>query len=184
MRQIRSFEDAQIAIRELFNYVDYLRTQNIDLNKRRIKNASPSVDLYDYVVRKELEDLRPTISTEVASTVAARSGYSVIFSSYFPFGGNPASPGYVIQRTSVLSKVTFIALSTNGSPSLRLNLLKNFTDDILTNDLIINPSYTEKTIITITDLAITSFAVNDVITVKASNASQIYLVSVQLYFGG
>lgn len=183
MRQIRSFEDAQIAIRELFNYIDYYNTQNIDMHQRRIKNASPSVDLYDYVVRKELEDLKVSV-TELPSKVAAKNGYSVIFSSYFPPSGDPAGPGYVIQRNCTLDKITFIALRTHNSPALTINFKVNFTDLILQNNIVIDSSYTEKTVLTFTNFNVTNFSTNDIITIVAANSSQVYLVSLQLFFGG
>jgi hypothetical protein len=57
MRSVRSFTDAEAVIREINTFLDYLRTKSLDFNGRRIKNASPSEDDYDYTVRKEIPAL-------------------------------------------------------------------------------------------------------------------------------
>lgn len=56
MRFIKNIEDANHALRELFDFYDNLRNRNYDLHRKRIINAHPSIDDYDYVVRKELID--------------------------------------------------------------------------------------------------------------------------------
>jgi hypothetical protein len=55
-RRVNKIEDVNDALRELYEFMDYMKGKNIDLHRRRIINAHPSVDLYDYVVRKELID--------------------------------------------------------------------------------------------------------------------------------
>jgi hypothetical protein len=42
MRQINTLNDARIAIREIFDTLDALKTRNIDLQLRRVVNAGPS----------------------------------------------------------------------------------------------------------------------------------------------
>jgi hypothetical protein len=41
--------------------MDAMRTRNLDLHKKRVINAGPSQDDYDYVIRKELFDLKLSI---------------------------------------------------------------------------------------------------------------------------
>ena len=54
MTKIRTLEDAQKAINELFQFVDSMKSRNIDLTGRRIINAGASRDENDYVTREEL----------------------------------------------------------------------------------------------------------------------------------
>lgn len=57
MRQVNNIADVNNALRELYEFMDYWKTaKTLDLHKRRIVNAHPSVNSYDYVVRKELVD--------------------------------------------------------------------------------------------------------------------------------
>ncbi len=54
-RNLTKLEDAFKAIRELQDEITTLTTTNLDFHRRQIKNAHPSIDDYDYVVRKELK---------------------------------------------------------------------------------------------------------------------------------
>ena len=54
IRSVNTLDDARISIRELDSRLNKLETGNQDFHRRRIVNAHPSVDDYDYVVRKEL----------------------------------------------------------------------------------------------------------------------------------
>lgn len=54
MRVIRSFNDVQIALRDIETAVNEFRGRQWNLNQRRITNVHPSQDEYDVVVRKEL----------------------------------------------------------------------------------------------------------------------------------
>lgn len=56
-RTLVSLEDAFKAIRELQSRIVYYDTDIWDFHQRRITNAHPSINDYDYVVRKELRDL-------------------------------------------------------------------------------------------------------------------------------
>lgn len=55
-RNLLNLEDAFRAIRELQEELDKITLKNWDFHQRRIVNAHPSVDDYDYVVRKELRE--------------------------------------------------------------------------------------------------------------------------------
>jgi hypothetical protein len=61
MKSILTIQEAQQAINELQNRLDTAETKNWDRRQTRITNAHPSVDPYDYVVRKELDAISPTI---------------------------------------------------------------------------------------------------------------------------
>lgn len=77
MRRVTNIEEVNSALRELFAVRDELLLENVDWHQRRIVNAHPSVDDYDYVVRKELID---TIG-EFKTPRAAR-GSSVVAANY------------------------------------------------------------------------------------------------------
>lgn len=57
MKPVQSFNDVNVALKQLEDRVNLLNVPDVvDWKKRRIGNASPSVDAYDYVVRKELQE--------------------------------------------------------------------------------------------------------------------------------
>jgi len=56
LRRVNNFDEINASLRELYEFVDLWRTYNVDFRQRRIINAHPSIDDYDYVVRKELID--------------------------------------------------------------------------------------------------------------------------------
>lgn len=98
MRAINSLSDAEIVLRDLHNQLDLLRSENIDMNKRRVVNATPSRDLYDYVVRKELEDVAKSIK-ESPELVKSPSFYTVVFanSGTITRGSPYATSPYIIK---------------------------------------------------------------------------------------
>ena len=57
MRAISSFDDARIVITQLSDRLERLETKDINFKRRRITNASPSIDSHDYVIQAEIEDL-------------------------------------------------------------------------------------------------------------------------------
>ena len=50
-----TFEDVTAEIKRLWDQLDLLRTKNLDLSRRRVINASPSINDNDYVIRAELD---------------------------------------------------------------------------------------------------------------------------------
>lgn len=56
-RGITSLEDADIAISQLIDFKDELTSLNMDMRRRRVVNAGPSIDPFDYVIRGEVTDL-------------------------------------------------------------------------------------------------------------------------------
>lgn len=50
--------------------VDFLTTRNLDFHQRQIKNAAPSVDQFDYVIRKELDALQTQVNVLGSSGVS------------------------------------------------------------------------------------------------------------------
>lgn len=58
MRSIKTLEDVEPAIKQLDDRLRIFEAQTIDFHQKRVTNAHPSIDDYDYVVRKELVGLK------------------------------------------------------------------------------------------------------------------------------
>jgi len=137
MRQIRSLEDAQIAIRELYSFYDLLKSKDIDMQRRRVKNASPSKEPYDYVVRKELQpggELFKDISKNITDSGSGSGStppqkpdkYSVIFTIDFIIEPNQlGTPAYAIQRDSKLIQASFTAMDYTDLGTITFDAIKN-----------------------------------------------------------
>lgn len=121
MRQVKTIEDVNIALREIWNTLDNYRTNNLDMKKRRTVNASPSVDKYDYVVRKELEDL---IGKDVAK--GGVKLYTIVFSdSGTLVAGDKASPPFIVQRPGIPILVVVSAVTPPDTTDAEFNLKYN-----------------------------------------------------------
>ena len=57
MRLVTSLQDVNAILADIYNQLDALQSKDINLHKRRIRNAAASESDYDYVIRKELYDL-------------------------------------------------------------------------------------------------------------------------------
>lgn len=74
-----SLAEIQAAFRDLETRLHRLTNGNIDLNKRRIVNAGPSVGAFDYVTQFELRDLRKAVvQSKIALGVATSDGFPKI----------------------------------------------------------------------------------------------------------
>ena len=184
MRHIRTFEDCQAAIREIHDFLDTWKTKDLDFKQRRIKNAAPSRDLYDYVVRKEIEDVIKEVKTEITRAPVAGRLYSIVFmNDGLPSPIHPSSSGYSIQRNSTLLRVSFLSVGPiSSSTTFVANLILNNVDYILTDPISINNSYTPFTTLYFTDLEITAFTTGDIITIDVIEAVSIGKLSIQLLF--
>lgn len=148
MRLVNKIEDVNAALRELYEFYDYWRTnRTIDLNRRRIINAHPSIDLYDYVVRKELIDTfgegvtpRTIVQGRGSSTGTTPTTIPADFEAYdkITFGlgigrsvetGNDATPPY-IWMNKANGRPTLLAVAANIPPigdDVEFDLLHNGT---------------------------------------------------------
>ena len=70
---ITSFVDVQNWINNYQPQLDALRTQNLDMAKRRVINASPSVDSGDYVTKGEISSLIAGSGGTVKNTVGSQN---------------------------------------------------------------------------------------------------------------
>lgn len=152
MRRINTIQEANDALRELYEFMDYWKTAGVvDLHRRRIGNAHPSVDLYDYVVRKELIDRIGEALVGVNRGPVTRGGTTTgggttppdipaDFEAYdkITFGigigrsvevGSNVTPPYIWTNKSN-AKPTLIAVAANTPPvgdDLEIELLHNGT---------------------------------------------------------
>lgn len=122
IRNPSNWNELAQTLKELFGFKDQYTSQNLDFHGRQIKNASPSVDDYDYVVRKELIDrVGGGISQPpVPVRVTAQQGYDKIT---FGIGigasvevGNNATPPF-IWSNSRIGKPEIILVTANTPPS-------------------------------------------------------------------
>lgn len=79
MRAIRELKDAETAIRELYDKLSVLETQDIDMRKRRVVNASPSKHGSDYITRDELRKAIGETATKTEETAASENFDECIF---------------------------------------------------------------------------------------------------------
>lgn len=105
---ITSFVDVQNWINNYQPQLDALRTQNLDMAKRRVINASPSVDSGDYVTKGEISSLiagsggtvkntvgsqNPTTGSSSPDPTIAHLNQRQIFTSLQQFAGNIFNKG-------------------------------------------------------------------------------------------
>ncbi|KKM70652.1 hypothetical protein LCGC14_1438550 [marine sediment metagenome] len=65
---LQTFDDVTAEIKRLWDQLDLLRTKNIDLSRRRVINASRSVNLNDYIIREELIEVIDSIPEAIIRT--------------------------------------------------------------------------------------------------------------------
>jgi len=53
---LKTSEDLTNEIKRIWDQLNLLRTKNLDLSRRRVINASPSINNNDYIIREELEE--------------------------------------------------------------------------------------------------------------------------------
>lgn len=61
MRTVKSINDVNTALKEVYDFIDAFKSRNLDLKGKRVANAGPSQDDYDYVIRKELYSLNSNV---------------------------------------------------------------------------------------------------------------------------
>ena len=70
-----SLAEIQASIRDLQSKLNRLTQGNVDMNKRRVVNAAPSVGAFDYVTNFEIRDLRQVVKqSKIAIGVATSTG--------------------------------------------------------------------------------------------------------------
>lgn len=122
MKQIKTLDDAQKVINDLYNWIELHRTKDWDFSKLRIKNASPAVDPNDYVIFSQLT--QPVVSDNTDNDF-----YTVVFSKDGQVTDLENSPEFVIGN------------GREGQPTqIWVKCLQGFEPS--GGDLIINVSWT------------------------------------------
>jgi hypothetical protein len=153
-RFVNVLGDINSVLRELFNFKDAYTTKNIDFSQRRIINAHPSVDDYDYVVRKELHDL---VGGSVTPRNIKRSGISAAYDKItFGLGigrsvavGTNATPPY-IWTNDLNGKPDIICIAANICPTetdLIVDIKQNDTSIFGTTKLILPAGTTVREVV-------------------------------------
>lgn len=89
MKQIKSLDDAQKVINEIYNRLELLRTKDWDFTKLRIKNASDGVDPQDYATVAQLKVAPPPDNND-------NDYYTIVFDKDGQVADGENSPEFVI----------------------------------------------------------------------------------------
>lgn len=184
MRTVASLADCNVLFREIFAKLDKLGINNYDLQKRRVVNASPSVDLYDYVVRKELLDLagKGSGTTEATTVTEGSRYYSIVFTTAGTARvATYASGPYIFKRNSVSVIACAAAVTPPTSGTASFNLLHNGVA-ILNNDITLLTTTASLEVVTSTDFTSSpiSFAVDDTLVLQVNASEGVAKVTIQL----
>lgn len=61
MRVIKTLEEAGREIQKLWNQVDSWKSLNLDINRRRVINASPAEQDHDYIIKAQLDEIKEEV---------------------------------------------------------------------------------------------------------------------------
>jgi hypothetical protein len=134
-KQIKTLEDAQKAINELYNRLELQRTKDWDFTGLKIKNAGDGVDPTDYVTLQQLPSLKN-------QEVIDNDYYTIVFSKDGIVTTGEESPGFIIGngREGVPTQVWVVCEPGNepsGGP-LTINVSWTYIDAITGLDVTTN----------------------------------------------
>ena len=170
----RDFSEINSVLSDLIQFKNIFTLKNVDWKKRRIVNASPSVDDYDYVVRKELIDTIGGATTP--RSIITRAGAAANYDkATFGIGvGTPAAVGDYVTPPYVWSnnrvgRPSIILICANISPTgadLILDIKKNGSSIFTAGQVILPASTANRAVITYSGVFTTglSFSRSDVLT--------------------
>lgn len=173
MRSINTIQEAQQAINDIYNRFDTILTKNWDVRQRRIVNAHPSVEPYDYVVRKELTGgITQAVQQNITEAALDKCTFGVGINSLVTTGSNVCPPYIVARKSGLIAKYV---LAVVGTPCTGSNIqvqLKLESSTILTSPLIIPVE--SIVVVEKTDFAINTFTYKDIITCDILQAGSSY----------
>lgn len=123
-----------LALRELYKFMERFTTKNVDFNGRRITNAGMSKDPDDYVVRKELPQLVAGGRTQIITTTGGGGGLNNTENVVFGIGvsipvivGNDATPPrpWVNPRNGRPVATVLVANQSPTGADLKIDIKKN-----------------------------------------------------------
>lgn len=128
---IKSFIDAERAIKDLQHRLNLMETKDVDLRQRRIVNAHPSIDADDYVTRRELLQLEKTVQTQqqIVSSGGSRDYDIAVFGIAIAIPivvMDDACPHHIVAAANgTIEKVFAKAKYPSVGGDIRLQVLKN-----------------------------------------------------------
>lgn len=135
---MKTLEDAINKILTLENRLDSLSSKDIDMRKRRVVNAAPSNSDYDYVVRKELDNIIQQQGSGGSTVVAAAQKYTIVFAlDGRAYVGTQLSPPFIITRPGTPTLVRIACVLPPSEGTAEFMLIKNLTTDILTAGILL-----------------------------------------------
>lgn len=166
MRRVNNFNDVNDALREVYDILDGLRTNNLDMKKRRAVNASPSIDKYDYVVRKELEE---KVAAITGGTVGLKY-YTIVFSNDGVLSiGDKASAPFIVQRPGVPILVAVSAVIPPDTDDATFNVKYN-EFNILNSDIHLPGGAASHEVFTSEDLTDVSFTKLGILNINVTSS--------------
>ena len=123
MRSINSLQEAQQAINDLQNRIDTIGAKNWDRRQTRIVNAHPSVEPYDYVVRKELDE-----RVGGTTVVSASDGYKATFGLNDASVGSDKTPHFHILKGGSLFEIRYNAKVSPTGCVFKMKVYTQLTD--------------------------------------------------------
>lgn len=139
----RTLDDVVRELDILKRKVQLLETDDIDMRKRRVVNASPSAKLDDYVIRRELEDFKQ-LAASVSSVSSGSTSGSAYDRAIFGLGvntiidvGTDVTPSHIctfpadteVARVGKEAKILALFAKAKQPPAgsdLKLELWKNY----------------------------------------------------------
>ena len=166
MINVSNFTDLNLVLREMRTELDNLRTRNIDLSRRRVVNAAPSVNEYDYVVRKELEQFGVTRVSESNPTSVSRL-YAVVFSNSGTIRtAEYASAPYIVKRRSSVVGVYVTCIEPPTTSPASFQVWVDGSDYLLEESIQIPVSANPFQVYGTTNLAISSLEDEQTLTLQ------------------
>lgn len=172
MRRVKDWDELNSALRDLYLFRDLMITANVDWHQRRIINAHPSVDDFDYVVRKELIDRLGDFKTPRSLITSSAKLFDKIT---FGIGvGTPAVVGSYVTPPFVWSnsksgRPAMIFLCANTSPvgaDFKVDIRKNDSSIFTAGFVTLPDSTANRAVVSYSGVFIpgTQFARRDVVT--------------------
>jgi len=167
--------------RDILRRLERLETQDMDMRKRRIKNASPSLDDYDYVVRKELDQFTKT--TSITSTPTTATGfYTVVYTNSGTVRtAQYASSPYIMKRRSKILGVYAVAIEP-PSGTAKFNVWHGASTSVLNTDLEMPASTAAFEVVGSTDLNVSTVEIDELLTLQVVDGQSVKKLTVEILF--
>ena len=89
MRIVKNIPDVQRAITDLYTHIDRLNSKNLNLNGRKVQNASPATRKGEYVTLEQLP------SVDVPKVIHRDQHFTIVFDKDGTVNDGDITPGYI-----------------------------------------------------------------------------------------